>query len=222
MPTFLALLAKKIAASYFHKSHVVRLYLHLFEGLEGHDRPWYFHLNNIRILFGELIYLPLLWWAWLTFRKQSDASRWALLLWIAIPLGFFSLAATKMPAYILISAPAIFLITALAWRHFKVYQYRFGRWRRWVQVLVVGLILLPVRYSLERLKPLDRDEAAWVKRAEVEALRQPVAIDSVIYFNVPHPIETMFFLGGTAYGYAPAEGVVDSLRQEGYRVFVQE
>jgi 4-amino-4-deoxy-L-arabinose transferase len=197
-------------------------YLHLFEGLEGHDQPWYFHLNNIRILFGEFIYLPLVWWAWVSIRKRTDASRWALLVWIAIPLGFFSFAATKMPAYILISAPAIFLITALAWQHFKIYQYRFGRWRRLVQVFILGLLLLPLRYSLERLKPLDRDEAAWAKRIEVEALRQPSPADSVIYFNVPHPIETMFFLGGTAYGYAPAPQVVDSLRGQGYRVILRE
>ncbi|MEQ8705426.1 MAG: glycosyltransferase family 39 protein [Phaeodactylibacter sp.] len=197
-------------------------YLHLFEGLEGHDQSWYFHLNNIRMLFGEFIYLPLVWWAWVALRKRTDASRWALLVWIAIPLGFFSFAATKMPAYILISAPAIFLITALAWQHFKIYQYRFGRWRRLVQVFIMGLLLLPVRYSFERLKPLDRDEAAWAKRIEVEGLRQTSSADSVIYFNVPHPIETMFFLGGTAYGYTPGQGVVDSLRKEGYRVIVKE
>ena len=127
-----------------------------------------------------------------------------------------------MPAYILISAPAIFLITALAWQHFKIYQYRFGRWWRLVQVFIMGLLLLPVRYSFERLKPLDRDEAAWAKRIEVEGLRQTSPADSVIYFNVPHPIETMFFLGGTAYGYAPAPRVVDSLREVGWRVVVRE
>ncbi len=91
-----------------------------------------------------------------------------------------------------------------------------------MQVFILGLLLLPLRYSLERLKPLDRDEAAWAKRIEVEALRQPSPADSVIYFNVPHPIETMFFLGGTAYGYAPAPQVVDSLRGQGYRVILRE
>jgi 4-amino-4-deoxy-L-arabinose transferase len=54
----------------------------------------------------------------------------------------------------------------------------------------------------------------------VEAMRQPSGPDSLIYFNVPHPIETMFFLGGTVYGYAPEKGVVDSLEAEGYTVIL--
>ncbi|NRA48117.1 MAG: glycosyltransferase family 39 protein, partial [Phaeodactylibacter sp.] len=196
-------------------------YLHLFEGLEGHDQPWYFHLDNIRILFGELIYLPLIWWVWQNFGNRKNIGRWAITVWLLLPLAFFTFAATKMPAYILISAPAVFLITAMAWDTLMKFRYRLAQWQWVLSVFALSLIVLPVRYSLERIKPFDRDMEHYKKRAEVNALKgYETKAAPLVIFNAPNPIETMFFIEATVYGYVPEDYVVDSLRTAKNKVVV--
>jgi 4-amino-4-deoxy-L-arabinose transferase-like glycosyltransferase len=65
-----------------------------------------------------------------------------LLLWLAIPLAFFSLAATKLPGYILPIIPAGALLAALSfWPLPAAAPLPPGRWQRWaggVEAVVLG------------------------------------------------------------------------------------
>ncbi|MGH2901575.1 MAG: ArnT family glycosyltransferase, partial [Solirubrobacteraceae bacterium] len=74
--------------------------------------PWYFHLSNLPRHFGLLAPIPV---ALFCARALTPAGRVLLPLfaWLALVYGAFSLAATKMEAYVFIASPVVFI--ALGW-----------------------------------------------------------------------------------------------------------
>ena len=199
--------------------------LHFFEGLEGHSEPWYYHLAKLRIIFGELIYLPLVWLTYKRMRqlfrkKRADLS---LLVWIWVPLAIFSTAQTKMQAYTIISAPAFFILTALFFRYLKIYKERlcFPRYANYLALVL--LILLPVRYSIEKIKPFSLRERSPEWAENMKALKERYEMkERTVVFGVEKPIEFMFYTGATAYPFLPEPAVVDSLSDVGFGVYRYE
>ncbi len=196
--------------------------LHFFEGLEGHGQPWYFHLDRMRIIFGELIYLPLIWLTYKRLRQlfRRRSADWSLLAWIWIPLIVFSLAHTKMQAYTIISAPAYFILTALFFRFLNIYKRRLRIPLFATNLALALLVLLPVRYSIERIKPFSIRERSPEWAENMKALNEQYAIDErTVVFGVERPIGFMFYTGATAYPLMPEAEVVDSLAGAGYKVY---
>ncbi|MBK8966568.1 MAG: glycosyltransferase family 39 protein [Lewinellaceae bacterium] len=196
---------------------------HFFEPLEGHKQyPLYF-IDIIRIVFGEAIYIPL---AWLIFRSIKNSREslelFFLTIWIMIPLAFFSAAQTKMQSYIFISAPAFFLLTALFILRLQNISGQ-NRFRIAANILIGLLFLLPIRYSIERIKPFtQRDTPQWctdlksfVKRVEGKS--------RVILLNEPHYIEAMFYGRNiTARSSMPNAAIIDSLINLKYTVYIHK
>ncbi len=195
-------------------------YRHLHEVIEGRGGPFYFFLDTMRINYGELLYLPLLWFLWQWFRKPLDHKFLALGAWIFVPLLFFSAVATKMQAYILFTAPALFILTA---RFFFV-VYDFGknhRYRLAFMVLLVLFIAIPIRYSFERVKPFSSAERnpEWVKELRVLEVADP---SKTVLFNYSHPIEAMFYTELTVYPDIPDIDMLRQLLENGYSVLINE
>ena len=198
---------------------------HLFEALEQHGEPWYYHFNKIRIIFGELIYLPLLWF---TYKKNQQLLKGrlnglSLLAWIWVPIIFFSFAATKMQAYTIFSAPAFFILTALFFLYFSIYNERFFFPKYISNLILALLILLPVRYSIERVKPFTIRERRpeWAENFKALEKQFPLGSKTVV-FNVPKPIEFMFYTNAIAYPSLPESKILDSLSNLGYKLFEYE
>jgi len=195
--------------------------LHLTEVLEGHSGGWAFHLVRIPRFFGEAS--PVVLILWLVWRWRPDRPAAALVIWLAVPYLFFSFAATKMPAYPMVAAPAFCLIladvVAMARERLRATTDRRIRWA--LIGLVVVTLGLPVRYGLERVKPF---RAAARKGAFVERHRAlaPQLDDGSVVFNEPHPIELMFRTGATAYAETPDRDVIDDLLVSGRTVVVIE
>ncbi|MCB0629238.1 MAG: glycosyltransferase family 39 protein [Saprospiraceae bacterium] len=199
---------------------------HITEGLDGHDKPWYYHLDRIRIVYGELIYLPLLWFFWRAFRKINRPiffKRLALLTWIGLPMVFFSLVATRMQAYTVLIAPALFILTALFWRFVKIWRSHFRSvWlRRLASLIAILLIALPLRYTFERLKLFSSRELTQEKKL-IKNLQLPVQnANKVVLFNTQWPIECMFYNDiAAAYSGMPDEMIMARLQMEGYHIFI--
>ena len=85
------------------------------EVLESQGGPAWRYLAEMPRHFGELIYLPIAIAIYLVLRRGTSSERRALLLWAAIPYVVFSACATKAPGYVMIAAPAIFLVQADVW-----------------------------------------------------------------------------------------------------------
>jgi len=96
-----------------------------------------------------------------------------------------------MAAYTIMSAPAIFIITAVAFDYFRR-RVMFGS--RFVGTAIAYcFILLPVRYTIERVKPFEQVnvDPEWNRDIEEFAGSRYDAANTVV-FNCPHYIEMMF------------------------------
>lgn len=192
---------------------------HITQVLEGQGGSPLYHINKIRIIFGELIYLPLIWLIIKTVKLRKNWKLWVLSLWIFIPIVFFSIVKTKMQAYTIFTAPAIFITIALFVHYLLHYKKRF-KYAFLVSFLALLLLILPVRYSVERLKPFQaRDRYPDYVKALIHFKNSPLYSDEdIVVINTKRPIETMFRLDCTAYNFIPQRAKLDSLMFEGYHI----
>ncbi len=173
--------------------------MHLFHAIESHEGGFFYHFDHLRMKYGELVYLPVAWFTGRAFKSRKSTDL-ALLTWFWGPYLFFSLAATKMEAYTLIAAPAVFIITGIAFVRLAAYAKEYSRYRIGIQIIRACLVLLPVRYSLERIKPftvLDRDPE-WNR--EIKALGRNNSVNNrTVFVHCRHPVELMFYTDAVAY-----------------------
>jgi len=193
---------------------------HLYEVVEGHSSSIFYFLNRIRINYGEYIYLPLIWFAWKILKDIKNKKRLAVLIWFFIPFLFFSMVKTKMQAYLLFTAPALFFMTAEFF--FAVADYKKEHQFKWVFTLILALIiLLPIRYSIEKIKPFEsRDRnPQWVM--DLRELNKK-NIEKGILFNYDHPIEAMFYTDLVVYPGIPEKEKISDLSHQGYTIIISD
>ncbi|HYL05823.1 MAG TPA: hypothetical protein VE075_07270, partial [Thermoanaerobaculia bacterium] len=206
------------------------------EGLGG--SPAYYLLEMPRY-FGELIYLPVAWFlailavaAWRSRQAlaggeaAAGATREPLRLlplatWLLLPYAAFSLAATKLGGYVMVAAPALFIVQASFW--LWLWDRRPPRRGaaaalRWVVLLL--LPLLQLRYTVERMKVrpgYDRNPP-WVRA--LRELPARLGPGPVVLFHLDRPLEAMFYTPYIAYERLPTPPEVQRLTAAGYRVVV--
>ena len=207
-----------IEADWTSKLNVKRI----FAGIDGHGQPFYYHFNKIRIIFGEFIYVPMIWILYIFYKKRRYSFLF-LIIWIFVPLLFFSVVKTKMQAYLLFTAPAFFILTALFFRYLY-FIHRKTSTPKLLMLLMVGLLLLPARYAVERIKPFsirDRnpDWAIALRKFDQQLLPD----EKYVLFNEDRPIEAMFYCQSlTAYPNLPDREKIQEIREAGYLVFVKK
>ncbi len=193
--------------------------LHIFEGLGEHDKPFFYHWNRMRIIFGEGVYIPLIWFVYQQFKNWKSANTVGLILlsWIFIPYIFFSIVATKMQGYIIFCAPAIFIIIGIFINKLLISEISFKRFN---YLLLFLLVALPIRYTIERLKPFEKQNRTkqWIKK--MKSLEANTEKSKVVLFNTKYPIETMFHTEFIAYNQIPSVQKLDSIHQLGYEIFL--
>lgn len=192
---------------------------HLWEAIEDHEQPFYFYLDQIRINYGELIYLPLVWFLAIGWKLQSRSKALALASWFFIPLCFFSLVHTKMQGYILFTSPVLFILSAAFFYHITVYTKTNFFWKRaLVWSILILIILLPIRYSFERIKPFKSR-----KRSDWTTYLKELPKDNqsrTVLLNCSAPIEAMFYTDMIVYRNVPSRSILKELKEEGYTVYI--
>lgn len=159
---------------------------HFTEGIEEHARPWYYYLSQLPMMQGELVILAIGWVAVLALRVH-DRVMITLLVWAFIPFIVFSLAVSKMPAYTAIAAPAIHIIIAMAVVRWWTDERLRGGKRVALRIAAVGLVVLPLRFSLDRVAPWRQSEARYfIPDTWLHAAPNTVVTDC------PWPVEMMF------------------------------
>ncbi|NNF47932.1 MAG: phospholipid carrier-dependent glycosyltransferase [Desulfofustis sp.] len=193
---------------------------HLSEGLEGHSRSIFFYLNRIRINYGEIIYLPLGWFIWRSLKNPGDKKQLAVLVWFLVPFVFFSVARTKMQAYLFITAPALFFMTAEFF--YALVRLKDQSRSKWIINLVLTLlVILPIRYGVERLTVFEFKERnpQWV--IDLRDL-QKENFDNGVLFNYNRPIEAMFYTDLTVYPTIPSIDTISALQEQGYTIIIRD
>lgn len=193
---------------------------HFFETLEGQYAPWYYFLDRMRIDYGELIYVPVIWLVYTLYQQKNQLKLWGLFLWFLIPIVFFSFAANKMQGYILISAPALMITTAGFYSWLKDYNFN-PKFVWFKKILLAALFLIPLRYCLERCKFYEKNylEHQWVTELQNWEFRNDA---KAIILGYSTPIEAMFYTNATVYREIPSVSVIEELIAKGYHVFIQK
>lgn len=195
--------------------------LHVTEVLEGHDGGVFYHLAEIPRIYGELALLSLIWFFWRFARQPRDRERALLALWIAVPYVIFSIAKTKMPAYPLLAAPAVFTVVAWHVESLRDAARRLAGWRRGLAITAAFLLLvLPVRYALERSKPLRGPEWTTAWATSLRDLAEHCLDAKTVIFHTARPIETMFYSAAVAYPHLPSDEDLSAVVRQGYRPVV--
>jgi hypothetical protein len=230
---------------------------HLRVPIEGLGGSPLYYLGKMPRFFGELIYLPVAWFlvslavpAWRPVRRaappagggspgQAPDRREALELlplatWLLLPYLFFSFAATKLGGYVMVAAPALFIVQASFWVWLLDRRLAapilppaswHDRWRpaaatalRWA--VLVLLPLLQLRYTVERMKirPAYDRNPPWVRA--LRELPARLGPGPVVLFHLDRPLEAMFYTPYIAYEGLPTRLEVERLTGAGYRVVV--
>jgi 4-amino-4-deoxy-L-arabinose transferase len=194
---------------------------HFTEALEGHTHPPLYYFQRMARAFGELVYVPVIWFFGRVIRGRLPQGI-PILIWFALPYAVFSIAATKMPGYVALAAPAIFLMmgafASWLWNEVPHFAARPGM-RAGAVVLLVLLFALPVRTALERMKLLDYERnRAWAQ--ELRTLEPKLQGKRWLLFGVEHPIEAMFYTPATAYSQFPSEEEMRRLREDGWEIIM--
>lgn len=177
---------------------------HFTEGLDGFGQPWWYFLDQARMVWNELIYLSFIGLVYFIFRRRTNQSFWAILIWIILPYGFFSMAATKMQGYVLFTAPAIFIMQAVfVEKLIELWKNRDGFLKWSSAALFIAIILLSIRFGMERIKPFSSfEKPVWVKRIE-KLEKKFEQSQKTIIFNEPKYVEVMFKYDCIAYRRMP-------------------
>jgi len=192
---------------------------HITETLGGHEGSFLFHFLFARIIFGELVYIALCWYFYILAKNKTRPELFMPAVWFLIPYLFFSLVKTKMQGYILFAAPAIFIIMSYFWRELYSNLNKI-KYRKACIVILIFLILLPLRYTLERTAPLEdkRDNLRWAE--ELKSLNNKIGPEKAVIFNVDRPVEAMFYTPYTVYSSTPTEEQIELIRRKGYKIYI--
>ncbi len=177
--------------------------IHLHEVIEGHSGEWWYYLDRARINLNEGIYIIFLYFFYTVFYSRRKPDMF-LLIWVLVPYVLFSSFATKMNGYVMISFPPIFIIMSkfviFCWEKTKT---------NW-QVLAILVILLSLRYCIERVKPfyVHPDSISQMKIINMIKSTMPNKSSSVV-FNNSYYIETMFYTNIVSRRGVPTHSEID-------------
>lgn len=193
---------------------------HVTETLVNPDAPFYYHFQKMGLIYGELVYLPLVWFGYRIFKGSGiNLKEISLAVWILIPYVFFSLVKTKMQAYTLFCAPAIFIIIGAFVTNFESKKINYPIVKK---IIIALLFLLPIRYSIERIKPFDIMERNPNWAIELRQLNQTFGTEKTVIFNESRPHETMFYTNAIAHPRIPEIEWLEKIHNQGYTIYIRK
>ena len=194
---------------------------HVFEVLDKQTGPLYYYLIKWGTNYGELVYLPILFMFITAFKQPKNLKLWSLVIWITIPIIFFSIAMTKMQGYILFTSPALFII--IGWFYVNRRNLKLSGIKKYLNYTIIALIIiLPLRYSIERIKPLNSNERNPEWSIELKKFSKNKFPKKTILFNYQRPIRAMFYANITAYSEIPSLQDIKEYIEAGYTVLINK
>jgi hypothetical protein len=129
-----------------------------------------------------------------------------------------------MPGYVMVAAPALFLIQAYFWCHLRrrLRPLVPGWHRAGMVALLVLLTILPARHLLEPTGSFERRDRNPAAFAALRTLESRLQLPDAVIFNMPMPIEAMFYSRYTVYRQMPTDDQVRALTAQGRAVVIYE
>ena len=168
--------------------------------------------------FGELVWIPIAAFAVAAVREHRLRG---LAAWLFITYVAFSAARTRISSFVMIAAPAVFLIEADFWHRLRERSRGMTASRRAVSgVLLVGLLVLPGRYLLDPANVFERRDRSPEEFNRLRRLDRVLQLPGGVIFNAPMPIETMFYSRFLAYPQLPTGDQVRELNAKGIPIVI--
>jgi len=194
---------------------------HMTMVLDGSGGPWWTYLRDMPHSFGELVYVPVVWFLVRFFRRRATRLDWALLVWCATPYLVFSMMPTKLPAFIAIGAPALFVIQAAFWYQLKDAAAKAPGLRRIGAAVLLGLLaILPARLLLEKQGPFERRDRWPASTKQMMTLESELGVPEAVIFNMPQALEAMFYSRYAAYRRMPSLAEVAELHRRSIPIVI--
>ena len=191
---------------------------HLFVAVEGHNGPWYYHLGKAYEFYGAMVYPAMILAILLFFRRRLPKGTGPILLWFGITYVVFTLAATKMGGYVLIAAPAVFILMALVLAYLQDQAEQKRETKPWVAILFMIFAIASGIPVIQRLNLFNHvpPEPPWA--APLRTVERQLPSTPTVIFNDAHPIETMFDTNVIAYEKLPTPD--DIAKISGYAIVI--
>jgi hypothetical protein len=192
----------------FARARGSRYFFHVVDGQGG---PWYFHFVHLCEDFSYLAPVALLAVGWQSLRRRElrPLAGWAFLVY-----GVFTLAATKMEAYTMVAAPAVF--AALGWFTWDLISSRVLRACILLAFAIYfGMAVLYIEGPLALRAPAPL-WASELRRLGSEVERLPPG--KRLVFVSDSPIECMFYTSATCVLGAPTPEKVAAAQARGFAV----
>jgi 4-amino-4-deoxy-L-arabinose transferase-like glycosyltransferase len=194
---------------------------HITTVLDEAGGPWWRYIAEMPRYFGELVYVPVVWFVAWRVRRSTGRSEWALLAWLSTPYLVFSVMPTKLPGFIAIAAPALFVVQAAFWFHLRdSVKHAAGPLRIAAVALLTLLLLLPARALLEPQGPFERRDRQPASSLQMMSLEAELNIPDAVIFNMPRALEAMFYSPYTAYSRMPRPPEVEELRRRAIPIVI--
>jgi len=133
---------------------VKSLYKPILFSIQGHSGYWYYYLLSFSKIYGEIILLGLFLWLWINNKKTTRVDRdikTSLLVLVLSVVFVLSICQTKRHTYLqILMAPTCLINSFIILDIIK--SIRNGFIKPWAWIVVILLILLPIRYSYERMR----------------------------------------------------------------------
>jgi 4-amino-4-deoxy-L-arabinose transferase-like glycosyltransferase len=193
-------------------------YIHLFKAVEGHEGDVFYHFHNLWKYYGRGVLLSIGLFFVLLFRSPISSPLWGVAAWFLLPYFVFSLVATKMPAYVMISSGAIFLMSGYAWLY--IWNRFSNKYFSFVLLFVLGFLTL--RETWYAVHVQDGYSEGMASARAVSSLRERSLVfdSSIVVFGFDYPIEAMFHTDMVVYARYPEVSEVLRLVSMNYRVLV--
>ena len=206
-----------------YANEMLHNYRHFVEVLDGNGGGFFYFFDKLFITLNEFIWIAFAWFCVKIYKDKTPLSGGtkvgaaALATWVIIPFIFFTFAKTKMQGYLLFTYPALFVVLA-SFCDWLLNQNKNPKMVLLQRVLFAVIVGLSIRFSIERMKPLQ-DQSVQLSWAN-EFRKMDDKTGKKVYFNVKHCIEGMFYTNSIMYGYLPTVQQVDDLKTKGYEVVI--
>ncbi len=125
-----------------------------------------------------------------------------------------------MDSYLLFISPAMLIVLAYFWAFYSERLRSAVKWRLPIAIMLCSIIVLAVRYSIERIKPFQRDQQRTSITESIKKLPCQISDSSMVFFNTPYYVDIMFYTPFTAYERIPVAMEIKELREQGYDIAV--
>ena len=213
--------------------------------VNGHAAPWYFYFLVVAI--GFLPWSPFLLfaiarlrpWQWRTWQNQPRSAHLGLfaLIWFVVIFGFFTLAVTKLPSYVLPLMPAAAILIGLTWSdrlcpapHTKA---GLGCWGSYgLNLVIFGVLLFAALYSpnwmgndpaMPGLPALVRESGIMLRAAVIWGAAMVSGIGLLILHRSRWlwSVNLVAFSAFILFSILPAYQLADKVRQQPLRQIAQ-